>query len=406
MKSFKNLILMALPLLMVAACHKGPNPTAVDVIKLRAYAPSVTKGMEITTSNLNEFRINAVGEQGNYFEQVATNSGSNGVFNTVTAYPWPTFDIDFYAWAPAAPNNAVVKVDKDAKTFTDFAPADDLADQQDVIVAVNTLANKAENEKTGVDINFRHILSEIVVKAVNKSEVFKVKVKGVKVGGLQSVGTYTFPTVTTVGTILNSERNYDTYVENFGVWSLNPRDGFNKCYTHVADAENVVELTDEAQSVMFGNSGFFVLPQELTECAWNGAEALPSDYDGGAYLSLLVNISSGSGDDKLNIYPFGSDDYAWAAVPISTYLEIGKRYTYILNFFVDGIGAGLTDPQEPGNNNDGETEGNYRAGQLIAGGHIFINTTVDDMYDGTMVVNSNLEGNVVKPGYHGSELPR
>ena len=101
----------------------------------------------------------------------------------------------------------------------------------------------------------------------------------------------------------------------------------------IQNASTPVTLNETAQSIMFGDDNFMLIPQLLTK--WDGTNATT-----GAYLSVLCRIYSLDGGNETLLYPqpTTSDDktgkYAFAAVGIDTNWEPGKKYTYTLNFSV------------------------------------------------------------------------
>lgn len=147
-----------------------------------------------------------------------------------------------------------------------------------------------------------------------------------------------------------------------------------------------VKLTADAQSIMFGDDNFMLIPQILE--AWNGTEST-----NGAYLSVLCRIYSLDGGNETLLYPEPTENdnkdgkYAFAAVAINTNWEPGKKYTYTLNFCGDGGGAGEidpnpvdpTDPTDPEIDPTPKPDGN--GGDGILGKPIKFTVTVDDWKD-------------------------
>lgn len=70
--------------------------------------------------------------------------------------------------------------------------------QEDLIYACVS-GNKTSNA-TGVDLTFKHALSEISVKATNSNTAYQIKVTGVKLGNINSQGTFKFADATTSAT--------------------------------------------------------------------------------------------------------------------------------------------------------------------------------------------------------------
>ena len=101
----------------------------------------------------------------------------------------------------------------------------------------------------------------------------------------------------------------------------------------------------DAQSIMGeGNGTWMLIPQTLT--GWN-IEDDASNSDNGTYLAAYIQIKQGSEP----IYPITgtSDEYAWAAVPLSGTWDPNTKYTYTLHFTDGSVG---TIP--PGDSEEGE----------------------------------------------------
>ena len=82
-----------------------------------------------------------------------------------------------------------------------------------------------------------------------------------------------------------------------------------------------------------------LIPQQLVK--WD-PESDPTNTAKGAYLSIRLQINTVAG---AQVYPFPSNaDCTWAAIPIDTNWEPGKKYVYNLDL---SKGAGNVDPHDP-----------------------------------------------------------
>lgn len=118
-------------------------------------------------------------------------------------------------------------------------------------------------------------------------------------------------------------------------WTLGTN---NAIYTDTYTAAK--NLTAEAVSVMGEGGNAMLLPQQLV--AWNPATDA-SNASKGAYISVKLNVSTT--ETGVQVYPFPSNgDCQWAAIPIDTKWEAGKKYIYTLDFT---HGAGYVDPHDP-----------------------------------------------------------
>ncbi len=188
-----------------------------------------------------------------------------------------------------------------------------MADQVDFVTA-NATGKKSVNESAGVPLTFNHQLTQIEVRAKTSNDVYTFKISGVRIGEPVAKGSFDF--VTTDWTLGSDKAIYtDTY----------------------ADART---LTPEAVSVMGDGGNAILLPQQLV--AWD-PKGDATNTAQGAYLSVKLQITTK--ETGVQVYPFPSNgDCQWAAIPINTNWEAGKKYIYTLDLT---NGAGNVDPHDP-----------------------------------------------------------
>ncbi len=273
-----------------------------------------SRATETTNANLTSINVAAFMGDKLFFPTMDFTKGSDGFFTSLTEYYWPGDDTEltFYAFSPANPGG-VVSLTADDKSVTNFTTAPTMADQVDFITA-NATGKKSVNETSGVPLTFNHQLSQIEVRAKTENTVYTFSISGVRIGQPVSTGSYDF--VTSDWTLDSDKAIYtDTYTE--------PK-----------------VLTSDAVSVMGDGGNAMLLPQQLT--AWDPASDA-SNSAKGAYLSVKLNVSTA--ETGVQVYPFPSNgDCQWAAIPIDTNWEAGKKYIYTLDFT---HGAGYVDPNDP-----------------------------------------------------------
>lgn len=336
---------------------------------------ALTRGTTTNLQNLNAFKVTAFGqdEANNYFTDMPVTSDDQGKnWKTGATYYWPGFDLKFFAYAPQDLEN--VSISKNAQTITDFAPVQTVKSQKDLLVSYNT-GNKNNNEANGVAMNFKHALSQIEVKAKCSNEKIKIEVIGLKMVNAAAKANFAFP---------NAETN-TVYKLEQGQWhDWTDKDNHDKAYM-IKDKGNKVTLTKNAQSLMFGEGGMMLIPQQLT--AWNGTASKT-----GAYLSVLCRIYSLDNGNETLLYPRPAagdnkdNKYAFSAVAISTNWEPGKKYIYTLNFCGENGGAGEIDPNptNPVDPTDPDVEEKPgTGGEEILGKPISFTVTVDEWADKT-----------------------
>ena len=309
----KGLFMMAAACLLAAtSCSQdelaGSSPLSGNEIGLTAIIGGDvkdTRAVETKITNLGKFTVNAfqTGDT-NYMNNVEYTTSDNGSSWTTAAgkFFWPVEgDLHLYGYAPAAPGkNGTFQIDKDAQTLTDFVPFETAAAQQDFVYAKST-GNNATNGTTGVELNFQHALTEISVAAKNSNTAYTVKVTGVKLGNVKTKGTFTFPS------IANSAASWTLSDAKADVGS------YETTWNTASALTSSVSTLDEA------NVAFMLLPQQL-EKSEKASEK--------AYLALKVNITMQGGKVIRD---------GWAYIGLNTNWEMGKHYTYTLDFS-DGAG--------------------------------------------------------------------
>lgn len=150
-------------------------------------------------------------------------------------------------------------------------------------------------------MNFQHALTEISVAAKNSNTAYTVKVTGVKLGNVKTKGTFTFPS------IANSAASWtlSSAAEDVG--------SYETTWSNATVLSNSVSTLDEA------NAPFMLIPQQLEKS---------EQASGKAYLALKVNITMQGGKVIRD---------GWAYIGLNTNWEMGKHYTYTLDFS-DGAG--------------------------------------------------------------------
>ena len=259
-----------------------------------------TRAVETTISNLGSFRVSTINSYNTdtLLQNVLFTSSDNGatwIAKDSKVYwkndGWHTF----YAYGPDEPGKAASFdwTDNNGVQF-DFSPNEDAASQKDLVFA--TADHHAANVDSPVNLVFKHVLSEISIKAKNSNSDYTVKVSGVKLGNIWEKASYFYKkNAWEKWTIKNYSKNYQT------TWS------------------NPVTLTSEASSLDAANVPFMLIPQQL--------KAGKNDVTAGNYIAAKITIEK----DSQTIFS------GWSYTPIDTNWEIGKHYVYTLDFS-NGLG--------------------------------------------------------------------
>lgn len=245
---------------------------------------------------------------------------------------WPTAgDVDFYAVSPAITDDLVHQgfaydMTSTAKTIT-YITVDEYntrGTNHDVMYAVTKGRNKENNGAMAVQMDFKHILSQVVFKAKTTSSILEVDVKSVKIHNFVHSGTFTLP----AGEPAKSD------------WSLSPVAA--GAYTVKLNAANVV-TKNAVVDLSDMNSPMMLIPQTLTKwstySAGTAVSKLEADNKKECYLEILMKLKQNDS------YLIGSAAaYTTVYVPFdnATGWEPGKRYIYTLIF-----GGGYDDQGEP-----------------------------------------------------------
>lgn len=246
---------------------------------------------------------------------------------------WPTSgDVDFYAVSPAITNDLVLNhyfgydMTSAAKTisYTTVDEYDSKGTNHDVMYAVTKGRNKKNNGTMPVQMNFKHILSQVVFKAKTTSSILEVDVENVKIHNFVHSGKFTLP----AGEPAMSD------------WKLSP--AAKGAYTVKLNAANV-KTKNAVVNLSDMNSPLMLIPQKLTKWSTYSAGRAVSILEAGkakeCYLEISMKLKQNDS------YLIGSAaEYKTVYVPFDnpTGWEPGKRYIYTLIF-----GGGYDDQGEP-----------------------------------------------------------
>ncbi len=323
----KEILFAAVAAVVMASCSSDDTLDAnksVYGITFRASVDKHTRATEVKINNMGTFNVTAVGNEKTYFSNLKATSTNGTSWTTDKTYYWPSYELTFYAWSHA--DDGTPEVSNASKKVVNFAPSQTVANQKDFLVSVNK-GTKAANNGSGVTMNFKHALSQIVVQAKCSNDNMKIEVLGVKLVNMATKADFTFPEAETASTATLAQ----------GQWgSLSGDKDHSKAY--MVKGESAVTLTSEAASIMFDANSFMLIPQKLTK--WDASSSTQ-----GAYLAVLCRVSSMNDEEATLLYPEPTSTdgkatkYAFTAVGIDTNWEPGKKYTYTLDF-CNGVDGG------------------------------------------------------------------
>ena len=354
------------------------NDEVLEVNKGRAIdfrSAIASRATETTLENLDSIFVTAFNENKlafPYFENLKfTQGGSTNMWFSEEKYYFPgdNSSLTFHAYAPSAADmGATITSDSENKNvvISEFTTAEDITKQVDIIYA-SAVDQRESAAADGVFLTFKHALSQVVIKAKSASTGYNYEVKGVRIAMVDSKGSFDF---------------------NEAKWTL----GEDAKKTYTMTYNDAVVLGTDAKELMNGGENAMLLPQALTAWDWDGGNGDKENTKNGAYLAVLVKITTK--DDAL-VYPFNEDseDYAWAAIPVEGSWEAGKRYVYTLDFT---SGAGYVDPTYP-----------VKPGEPILVGNIRFNVDIEGWADENLDIDApGFEEDIVEqPGESEGEDP-
>ena len=140
----KHIILTCMALATLASCSYNELKEAAPAKTIGFRTPAITKGSELNRSNLKEFYVTALMQDGKpYFENVKFMDVVD-YFTSNPSYYWPSDDtrLAFYAYAPALDIQAEMTPEK--IFLKDFTQSENISEHKDRIVA-KAVGYDAEN---------------------------------------------------------------------------------------------------------------------------------------------------------------------------------------------------------------------------------------------------------------------
>ena len=242
--------------------------------------------------------------------------------NPADLHYWPKDgSLNFYAVSPGSIpegfTNYSWDIKQDTKTisyscFDEYNQSNGKGNP-DVMYAIAT--NQTQSTQAGkVNLNFQHILSQVVFQAKTVNSDMKVDIKEIKIKNFKLGGTFTIPT--------------DGSSPSQSSWNLGDVVVHKNPFTVIkkSDADAIKIKGTEATDISSKTPMLFV-PQQLT--GWNVANKRITDADTDGESYLIINCKIKQKDDYLH----GTEtEYKNLYVPFGTSWEPGKRYIYTLIF--------------------------------------------------------------------------
>lgn len=369
-KIMKKVLVGAMALLALAACS---NEEVLDQNQVRneiGFTAVTGKALSRAADGFcngklpDDFQVWAKQGTTDYIKgQTFTKSGS--IYSTNPARYWPSGNLDFFAaknfeGATATPASVTWNASAASPAIiSNFIVENDVTKQHDFIYAVN-MGQAKPTGGAAAPLNFRHGLAQVVFRAQNLNKNISIEVTGVKVMNVQNKGTFTFPTASTTGNVVDEDNPQNTSLagKQQGSWAVETGslDSYTVTFPTVKVTQNnsatePVSLTyDFKSSTERYNAGSLYLMEQNGTELWNGTADLMASgaykTDCGAYLILtcsIWNVAAGDGSERT-----GSDVCLWenkdiaVKLPAALAWKHGYKYVYTFKFTTDGNGG--TDP--------------------------------------------------------------
>ena len=328
----KKHLIWSLAALAIAGCSNNETVdiNRGDAIAFRTVAENMTRSTVSNTTNLDAFKVWGFTEDKTLMSGVEVTK-KDGKWTYANTQFWPETSVDFYSVAPVG---TAVNITAKSQKIENFTVAEKVTDQVDLLYAVNKGCTKKAHGESGVEVNFRHALSQIVFKAKNTNANLKVTVKGVEVVNVVNGGTFTYPGNTTTPNV--TEESESIAAETQGEWDL--------VETKATYAAGITEATlsgvSEAVDLTNASGALLLMPQAIT--GWD-VDTDPSNSAGNSYFLVdckIVNVADGQ---EVTLWP-ETGDSAPVAIPVSAITwEQDKKYIYT---FIFGEGGGYVPPTE------------------------------------------------------------
>lgn len=333
----KNYWILAAAAVALAACSNDDTITVnqgieeANTINFNTIVEGQTRATGITTGSLTSFYVTAKRGNDIYFAEdpvTFTKDGETTSYRSATKYYWPSEGkLDFYAFAPAAGEGSTIS--RTDSTHFSVTPAAAPANQQDFVYGVVRQQDKTSGGD-GVQLNFRHAMSNVIIQLKNSSTDKKVTVGNVAIGYILPTGAFApaFKTTEgnqigfcTEGTNISNVTSDNGYYIVPGAWTAS---GDRTSYTQAATTTSYAANTTTATPLP---ADMILVPQTLVNPGTYSEATAGSGYSG-ACITVQLKIQ-----DAQDHYLAGTADAPVTAMwPIAaTQWLPGHKYTYTLD---------------------------------------------------------------------------
>ena len=342
----KAFYMMAAAAIALSSCSSEETTDVAksSSITFRTSVGLNSRGTATTTENLHNIWVSAFYKSNgsSAFDDVEfiNNGGtSTSFFDQTNNHFWEkNKTYRFIAIAPIKTDWAATSsFSKDEVTFTGVSPKTAIPDQQDLVIG-KADGSEETNATNGVNLDLKHVLSQIKIQALNRNPNLIYTIRGVRISTVATTGDLKYTTES--GDIVWT-KDGNALSNDGAVATTNRYEYIFKDEVKLGTDGTIKDLTEEC-------GGAMLLPQSLT--SWKGNVVTGTDPVKGAYISLLLSVRN-----KKGVYTYPVDatldsHCGWAAVPVPAISwKAGSKYVYTLNM---SQGCGKVDPVDP--NEDGK----------------------------------------------------
>lgn len=385
----KSLFILATAAIALASCSKDKtvevNETLLngDEISFRGLESGVKKapnaaGVKTIWEENDQFNVYANYNSAKYFQDDFKHNGST--FSSTNKYYWPSnigtkYTLEEYNTAKSTSLDqsafdalsdlektkpeaimtftaiwGATQTDGTAGEVAAYSPASVAASQKDILVAQHQSIEK----ESPVPMNFRHALSQIIVKAKNSNPNLKVTITGVRIGYVKTQGTLSYASG------VSDTQDASNIAQ--GNWSCTDFAGTPTTTTaNDYKYDQIVSLTltgkvDDAQGLL-SYAPWLLLPQNMTNAdtdsdgtpnyatTKNGTKGTANPDFAGSYIALNMQVENYNGSSATGTIV----STQWCYWPITTAWNPGYKYTYTID-----VAGGGYEPEDTDNDGEGD----------------------------------------------------
>lgn len=362
----KKSLFFAAAALALASCSQDEvlEVNRGEAIAFRTVVNGNTRATEVSAfANDDVINVYADYAGSKYFQDDFTFSATG--FHSANKYYWPATVNATNAVTFSAIFNADQDADDPGK-ISSFAPETAAADQVDVLFAKTKVTDVTAGIKsTGVVLNFRHALSEVIVNVKNTNAAMQFDIKEVKFAYLSTQGDFDASGVDDTDTKATATANHLAQ----SVWSNLTPAAASRTAANAYSQESEKDGFAETTATALGDP-WMLVPQTQAKATAYTATTTDAKMNG-AYIGVKMIIKNA--EDEAVIA--GGTDGIWCCWPAAIDWKPGYKYTYTIDLKDGGYKEG----------NDGEdaTE-TTDLDPVLDGAEIFFSAdcTIDDWFDG------------------------